>query len=259
MSEVSAIQIPVYNRSDPALWFLMCESTFELATPKPITESKTKYNYIVSHLPPEIASLIRDVLMNPDNNTPYENLKSELIKRSGESSQQEIRQLLSGEELGSRKPSELLRNMKRRAESIDVSNKLMLELFLQRLPTSVQSILAAVDGLTLDKAAEISDKILEVTPAPISSMDAFSVSHASRSQEHNELLKQIENLNKRIDKLSVNRSRSPYRRFSNNFNRHRSNSRENGICWYHRRFRSKCRPEKCVQPCTFQGNDSRKE
>ncbi|GBO30027.1 hypothetical protein AVEN_146708-1 [Araneus ventricosus] len=93
--------------------------------------------------------------MKPDATDPYSQIKNELINRSGESSQQEIRKLLSGEELGNRKPSELLRNMKRRAESLNVADNLMLELFLQRLPSSVQTILAVVSELTLDKAAEI--------------------------------------------------------------------------------------------------------
>ncbi|GBN00853.1 Gag-Pol polyprotein [Araneus ventricosus] len=167
MSEVGAVQMPVYNRSDPALWFIMCESTFKLAVPKPITESVTKFSYVVFHLPPEVASLVRDILMDPDATDPYTHLKTELINRSGESSQQEIRQLLSGEELGTRKLSELLRNMKRRAETLKIPETFMLELFLQRLPTSVQTILAAVTDLTLDKAAAISDRILEVTPVPM--------------------------------------------------------------------------------------------
>ncbi|GFW07498.1 transposon Ty3-I Gag-Pol polyprotein [Trichonephila clavipes] len=66
MSEVSAVQIPLYNISDPTLWFIMCESIFALATPKPITKSVTSYNYIVANLPPNTASLVRDILMYPD-------------------------------------------------------------------------------------------------------------------------------------------------------------------------------------------------
>ncbi|GFQ87971.1 uncharacterized protein TNCT_677621 [Trichonephila clavata] len=177
MSEVNAVKIPVYNRSDPTLWFVMCESTFALATPKPITESLTKYtnthNYIVAHLPLDTASLVRDVLMHPDATDLYAQIKNELINRSGESSQQEIRKLLSGEELGSRKPSELLRKMKWRAESLNVDDKLMTELFLQRLPSSVQTILAAVSDLTLDKATDIADRILEVSPSPIDNFFCF--------------------------------------------------------------------------------------
>ncbi|GBL76526.1 Transposon Ty3-G Gag-Pol polyprotein [Araneus ventricosus] len=209
MSEVCAVQIPVYNRSDPALWFIMCESTFKLAAPKPITESVTKFNYVVSHLPPEVASLVRVILMNPDATDPYTHLKTELINRPGESSQQEICQLLSGEELGTRKPSELLRNMKRRAETLKVPETFMLELFLQRLPTSVQTILAAVTDQTLDKAAEISDRILEVTPVP---MEIHAVNKSNSNSMEEKLLSEIEKLNARIDKLEFSRSCSPFRR-----------------------------------------------
>ncbi|GFU62911.1 transposon Ty3-I Gag-Pol polyprotein [Trichonephila clavipes] len=211
----------------------MCESTFALATPKPITESITKYNYIVSHIPPDIASLVRDILIKPDATDPYGNLKTELINRSGESSTQEIRQLLSGEELGSRRPSELLRNMTRRAETFNVPEKLMLELFLQRLPSRVQSILAAVSDLTLAKAAEISDRIFEVTPTPV---ETYAISGASATTTEDRLFREIEKLNKRIDSLSFSRSRSPYRYNKHYHRNNRSKSRDSSICWYHRRF-----------------------
>lgn len=256
MSEVFAVQIPVYNRTDPALWLIMCESTFALASPKPITESLTKYNYVVSHLPPDIASLVRDVLMKPDSTTPYEHLKTELISRSGESSQQEIRQLLSGEELGDRKPSDLLRNMKRRAESLSVPEKLMLELFLQRLPSSVQSILAAVSNLTLDKAAEISDRILEVTPSPV---ENFAISQNNEHSVEEKLFREIEKLHKRINSLSFSRSRSPFRGGNRPRSRGNSQPRNPSVCWYHWRFGNKCKDEKCVKPCSWQGNDTSKE
>ncbi|KAG8180623.1 hypothetical protein JTE90_018241 [Oedothorax gibbosus] len=70
------------------------------------------------NLPPEIASIVRDILMKPDITDPYKALKEAIISRSGESTQQEIRQLLSLEVLGTKKPSELLRDMKRRAETL---------------------------------------------------------------------------------------------------------------------------------------------
>ncbi|GFX31269.1 hypothetical protein TNCV_2060881 [Trichonephila clavipes] len=139
----------------------MCDSTFQLGCPKAITDSRTKFNYIIAHLPPEAATIIRDVIMNPDPVELYEKARTELIKRSGESSHQEIRKLLIGEELGDRRPSELLRVMRRRAESHSVPDDLMLELFLQHLPTRVQSILAAISPLTLEKAAEVADRVME--------------------------------------------------------------------------------------------------
>ncbi|GFX80730.1 retrovirus-related Pol polyprotein from transposon opus [Trichonephila clavipes] len=156
MNDVGAVKIPAYNFHDPALWFTMCDSTFQLGCPKAITDSKTKFNYIIAHLPPEAATIIRDVIMNPDPVEPYEKARTELIKRSGESSHQEIRKLLIGEELGDKRPSELLRVMRRRAESHSVPDDLMLELFQQHLPTRVQSILAAISPLTLGESCRSS-------------------------------------------------------------------------------------------------------
>ncbi|GFQ77238.1 transposon Ty3-G Gag-Pol polyprotein [Trichonephila clavata] len=74
MSEVNAVKMPLYNTSDPTLWFAMCESTFVLATPKPITESLTKYNYIIAHLPPDL----HYVFMCSDVTDPYAQIKNKL-------------------------------------------------------------------------------------------------------------------------------------------------------------------------------------
>ncbi|GFX92037.1 transposon Ty3-G Gag-Pol polyprotein [Trichonephila clavipes] len=76
----------------------------------------------------------------------------------------------SWEDLGSRKSSELLHNMKWYMESLNVDDKLM-ELFLQRLSSLVQTILAAVSDLTINKAADIADI---VSPSPI---ETFAVSN----------------------------------------------------------------------------------
>lgn len=146
--------------------------------------------------------------------------------------------------------------MKRRAESLNVPEKLMLELFLQRLPSRVQSILAAVTDLNLDRAAEISDKILEVTPSPV---ENFAISEASANAPIDRLFREIEKLNKRIDDIPFSRGRSPLRCNPNICRRNRSKSRDFSICWYHRRFGKKCKEEKCVKPCSWQGNETSRE
>ncbi|GFT98633.1 transposon Tf2-9 polyprotein [Trichonephila clavipes] len=233
MNDVGAVKIPAYNFHDPALWFTMCDSTFQLGCPKAITDSKTKFNYIIAHLPPEAATIIRDVIMNPDPVEPYEKARMELIKRSGESSHQEIRKLLIGEELGDRRSSELLRVMRRRAESHSVPDDLMLELFQQHLPTRVQSILAAISPLTLEKAAEVADRVMEVTPIAVS---ACSVSSDKNSIESH-LLEEIKKLNLRIDEISRSRSRSRNRNLPFH-KRNRSKSKTYEQCWYHYKFGS---------------------
>ncbi|GFT74174.1 transposon Tf2-6 polyprotein [Trichonephila clavipes] len=242
MNDVGAVKIPAYNFHDPALWFTMCDSTFQLGCPKAITDSKTKFNYIIAHLPPEAATIIRDVIMNPDPVEPYEKARTELIKRSGESSHQEIRKLLIGEELGDRRPSELLRVMRRRAESHSVPDDLMLELFQQHLPTRVQSILAAISPLTLEKAAEVADRVMEVTPIAVY-ISACSVSSDKNSIESH-LLEEIKKLNLRIDEISRSRSRNRNLPFHK---RNRSKSKTYEQCWYHYKFGSAA--QKCHPPC----------
>ena len=249
MCETAAVKIPVFIPTDPALWFTMVESTFQLAVPKPITDSKTKYNYCVAHLPPEIAMIVRDVIITPDIADPFQNLKQEIIHRCGETKSQEIRRLLAGEQLGDRKPSELLRVMQRRAEHHNISDNLLLELFLQQLPSNAQFILASVQDLTPMKAAEIADKVLDITPPQVSAVCTTNSSNAD-----SELLKELKLLREEVASLrrsrSRSRSRSHFRQKSPGFNK--------DFCWYHQKFKSKAK--KCVPPCTFSlGNDNGKE
>ncbi|GFT68385.1 transposon Tf2-6 polyprotein [Trichonephila clavipes] len=126
-----------------------------------------KFNYIVSSLPPEAAEIVRDVIITADETDPYSAIKTQLIQRTSESSLQEIPNLLTGEELGNRNPSELLRTMNRHEALLNVPKELTLELFLQQLPTSVQTILASITLITVEKAADVTDKILEVNTSKV--------------------------------------------------------------------------------------------
>ncbi|GFQ70409.1 uncharacterized protein TNCT_417621 [Trichonephila clavata] len=185
MEDISAVKIPAFVSSDPALWFGMLESTFELAIPKPITDERTKYNYCVAHLSPDAAMAVRDVILSPGSTNPYSK-----VKECGESKSQEIRRLLAGEQLGDRKPSELFCVMQRRSESHNVADSLLLELFLQQLQLNVQSILASIQPLTAQKASEVADRILEVTPAQVSAVSKYSSANSDNCSE-SELLKEL--------------------------------------------------------------------
>lgn len=252
--ETSAVKIPAYNTLDPALWFYMVECTFQLATPKPITDSRTKFNYVVAHLPPEIAIVVRDVIMKPDETAPYETVKSNVISRCGESKSQEIRRLLEGEQLGDRKPSELLRIMQRRAESHNIEDSLLLELFLQQMPRSIQTVLASIAPISSEKAAEVADRILEISPPEVHQTAVAPVIDGS-IPDYKSLLAEIQELRSEVQRLRRSRSRSTSRH-RHEFRR-RSPSPAGSHCWYHRRF--KAQADRCVSPCTFQGNASRQE
>ncbi|GFQ85363.1 transposon Tf2-6 polyprotein [Trichonephila clavata] len=96
--------------------------------------------------------------------------------------------------------------MSRRASSHNVSKELMLELFLQQLPTSVQTILASIKPITVEKAAEVADRILKVSTPNVSLL-----TNAIASSCENRIIQEIERLNRRIDDLTM-RQRTSERR-----------------------------------------------
>ncbi|GFX02507.1 retrovirus-related Pol polyprotein from transposon 17.6 [Trichonephila clavipes] len=187
--ETAAVVIPPFIQRDPALWFYMIESTFELASPKPITESKTKYNYAVSHLPPDIATVVCDVIIQPDISDPYSELKAKIIERCSENKTQEIRRLLAA------------------------------------MPVPVQTILASISPITSDKASEVADRILAISPHAINAVSASGASPSSvtdRRSSTDMLLDEVKALRKEVADLRRSRSRF---RHNNNVRRKRSNSR----------------------------------
>ena len=72
-------------------------------TTRGITAQKTRFDYVVSSLGPEFAVEVQDLLLKPPTDNPYD-------KRTAASEQRKV-QLLGGEELGDRKPTQLLRRM----------------------------------------------------------------------------------------------------------------------------------------------------
>lgn len=160
-----ALKLPPFWPKDPTLWFAQVEAQFET---RGITSQGTKYAYVVASLSPEFAQEIRELLINPPQQNPYNTIKQELVKRTSESEQKRLRKLLISEELGDRKPSQLLRRMKQLLGDSTLEDSILRQLFLQRMPQNVQLILASTDDtINLEELALIADRILEQSGVPI--------------------------------------------------------------------------------------------
>ena len=135
-----SLKLPPFWPNDPTLWFAQVEAQFLIRN---ITTQETRFAYIIGSLQPEVAQEVRDILISPPSKDCYTHLKAELIRRTSTSEQKRLHQLIIAEELGDRKPSQLLRRMRQLLGENTLEEKILKQLFLQRLPTTVQSILAS--------------------------------------------------------------------------------------------------------------------
>ncbi|CAF4948334.1 unnamed protein product [Pieris macdunnoughi] len=250
------IKVPPFWPNEPALWFSQLEGQFALAN---ITADATKFYHVTANLDYKYICEVKDVVSKPPSEGKYEKIKTELISRLSTSQQQRVRQLLTHEELGDRKPSQFLRHLQSLAGE-DVPEQFIRSIWVSRLPDHVQAIMATQGDLPLESIARIVDKIYEI--APQLDRQVAATSQAGTPTSSIDLLtRRIDDLSRQVAALSTtSSSRSRYRGHSPRW-RHRSRSRSNagpGHCWFHRRFGSKA--TKCRAPCSFPpGNERRSQ
>ena len=252
---VSAVnlKLPPFWPTDPEVWFAQVEAQF--AT-RGITAQKTRFDYIVSTLSPEIATEVRDLILKPPTERPYDTLKTQLIKRTAASEQRKLQQLINAEELGDRKPTQLLRRMQQllgdQVGLTDGDGSFLRELFLQRLPSNVRMVLASTDKtLTLDKLAELADKVMEVATPTVAAIATPTVAAIKAPPDQiSHLREEVARLTELVQSLattarhcSVSRSRSR-RSPSPAAARHAADPT---LCWYHQNFGDLA--QKCKGPC----------
>lgn len=247
-----SVKMPPFFRKNVKTWFWQVEAQFANSH---ITSEVTKYYYVVGSLDSDVAELVADLMDKPLSATPYADLKERLLTEFGETEVRRTKKLLNELQLGDRRPSALLREMRSLAGT-NIRDEFLKTMFLDRLPEATKTILAASTGEKLDSLAEMADRILEVTSnqylcsASASSPPTPTVNKAPISDVESRLSR-LETL---IQELTVNISElntrgRPYSRSQSPYPRSRSNSRHRGECWYHFTFKEDAR--KCVKPCSF--------
>lgn len=250
-----SFKAPPFCSQDPSIWFSILECGFKTAK---ITNSLTRYTHAVSLLPADVLPQVSDVIASAYNSDhAYEDLKTALLQRFQSSVATRLRELLSKEELGNEKPTDLLRRMKQllgeKYQSFDPD--LFKQLFYQRLPPAVQrSLFSVKDDLKPDAIAKLADEFMATLPGPLTSSVSSVVSE--RTTQFDELVKQVSLLATKVTSLERldrrhSRSPTPHRR------RRRSRSKSPGLCWYHNNFGEKA--TRCTTPCTYKASNSKDE
>jgi len=246
------LKLAAFNEQKPDIWFMLFENYIKTHTS--IKNSMKKFEYCVSFLSVNAIEKVLHLIKSPPAVEPYDVLKDAIINAFMETKTLRLRQILEGLTIGDRKPSEFLREINRQKGSIEIGDDVLRELFLKRLPSSVQAMLATQTTLSLDKLAELADSIMEVMPSS-------SVSAVTTSPLENILLQRLAKMENDMKELKEQllqnnryRSSSRSRRFDRSSSRNRYNSRSQSrnrnsftTCWYHRKFGDKA--TKCTSPC----------
>ena len=220
----ATVKLPEFWQHDPDPWFQHIEAQFNL---RGITVDATKYYHVVAALDSSTTRRVMGLLREPPTDGKYDALKVQLLRLFQLSDTERAERLLSLNGLGDSKPTELMENMLALLGSGDVSF-LFVQLFLRQLPPPVRTALATsplVRTKDYRGLAEEADRILL----------------ASRQYSVHALLPTQSQLP--LGDVAAVAALSDRRR-----------ERDDGLCYFHRRFGAKAK--RCNQPCSFvnQGN-----
>lgn len=271
------LRMPQIVRDNIELWFLQLDHWF---TVNRITSDGTRFSTVIAALDANLLQQIYETVRNPPPPpaSKYEAIKSAVIRNFTESEQRRAQQFVSGLQLGDKKPSHLLNEL-RRIGGETQDEKLLKVLWMNRLPIQVQTCLAAITQ-PLNALAELADSVMEtfrvgesnnIHAVNFGASTSAGIAAASSSPATNNVAKSndsdgLSKLTAQIEKLAqeIARMKSDQRR-SRSTGRSRSTTRErsatpappngnpdDGRCWYHQTYGSEAK--RCREPCTGSKN-----
>lgn len=254
-----AVRIPPFWHEKPEIWFAQIEAQFEIAR---INRDSSKFNTVVSAIESKVLTQISDAVLSPPASDKYENLKKAIIEQFGDSDQRKIKKLLSEVDLGDKRPSQLLNELRSLAGT-QINADFLKSLWLQRLPAQVRAILQA-SSQELTALAKLADKVMEVgdfknimaVNSPQQRTEPPSTTTAELSLHHQiqQISCQLNELMRQTKGIQTHRSRSRSRSRFPNSHRRRSQANED-YCWFHQQFGVKAR--NCREPCSFKSSTSK--
>lgn len=267
VNAVNSCKLPPFWRSSPELWFFQVESQFQVHH---VTNDASKYHLVVANLDHETINEVSDIIRSPPPSDKYTALKAAILARLTDSPDAQLHKLLTGVELGSKRPSQLLRNMRSLAGT-RVGDDVLRVKWLDLLPQQTRRMLLLIKGQTLEELAAVADEAQEMGPSVMATSLQFprtpppALSPAAPLQPTDLIAQELSALRLAIAQLtsltrealqsrpSVNNQRGRSTTLGTQRDRDRSSTpgpnTRTGHCWYHHNFGTLA--VRCKQPCTF--------
>ena len=212
-------RIATFYASDVELWFNQIETQFALHQ---IEDDDERYSLTCAALSGEIASDVRDVLLQPFRSNKYDSLKAILIERRGLTTPERVNKVFSGEKIGSDIPSRFLRRLQKTAgfgTKAVVGKAVIRQAFIRQMPASIRAHLATQpDSASLESLAILADRALAAEQDVEESKPGVA---EIKVEETGKLVGLLEDLSKRIKKLETvttsERKRNKGRGRANNY------------------------------------------
>ena len=194
-------RIATFYASDVELWFNQIETQFALHQ---IDDDDERYSLTCAALSGEIASDVRDVLLQPFRSNKYDSLKAILIERRGLTTPERVNKVISGEKIGSDIPSRFLRRLQKTAgfgTKAVVGKAVIRHAFIRQMPASIRAHLATQpDSASLESLAVLADRALAAEQDVEESKPGVA---EIKVDETSKLVGLLEDLSKRIKSLET--------------------------------------------------------
>lgn len=252
------MRVPEFWREIPRSWFIQFEA---MMAPQKQSDTQ-KYEMVLAKLPTDVVRQVTDIIEAPPDTAKYETIKKRLLSVYEESTDKQFHKLMHDTDLGTQKPSQLLREMSALAKKCSVTEEPLKRLWLDKLTPNVRAMLAMSEDTKLEDLARKADKILETLGSgAVASITPSTSTNDGIASHLKELTMEMKELRGEINEIRRRNDNSSGRRWQQ---RPRSKSRArrtpespDWLCRHHYRYRNNART--CEAPCSWTKKQQKQE
>ena len=251
----------------PRTWSQALGQEFELVT------DEQRNSALTSCLPNDVLLIVHDLLINEPS---YQTIKQRLIQWFEPNLSSRVSELLSYPTVAEERPSRFLLTLRTKLAQGDMSEDMIRELFIAKMPDHLRNSLIAMRTASLDELAITADKMVCNRKDSFSKHSLYSVNQKSESFSEDNVSFQIKSLENKLNNVlelvkgsnsfSTTKPTSYNQKPARGDRTNKWHSQATGnpqrqsqhvMCWYHLTFGDRAR--KCSPPCTFvvSGNEPR--